>query len=148
MKLNEKFMKLAVDEAISAAKRGSIPIGAVIVRKGEILASAGNEVIKSHDPTAHAEILVLRKACKVLSSEIIDDCDIYVTLEPCPMCAQAISLARLKHLYFGAYSPKYGGVEHGCRIFDYALHKTEIIGGVFETQCAEILKNFFQNHKK
>ena len=148
MKNIENFMLCAVTEAISAKQAGSIPIGAVIVRNGEILSSAGNEVIRRCDPTAHAEILAIRAACLAIDSFLLNECDIYVTLEPCPMCAQAISLAHIRRLYFGAYSPKYGGVDHGCKIFDHALHKTEVIGGVLETQCAEILQNFFKENKK
>lgn len=148
MKSVENFMKRALGEATLAERAGSIPVGAVVVRDGEILSSSGNEVIRRCDPTAHAEILAIRAACLALNSPLLDKCDIYVTLEPCPMCAQAISLARINRLYFGAYSPKYGGVEHGCRVFNYALHKTEVIGGVFEIQCAKILQNFFKENKK
>ena len=148
MKNIENFMLCAVTEAISAKQAASIPIGAVIVRNGEILSSAGNEVIRRRDPTAHAEILAIRAACLAIDSFLLNECDIYVTLEPCPMCAQAISLAHIRRLYFGAYSPKYGGVDHGCKIFDHALHKTEVIGGVLETQCAEILQKFFKENKK
>ena len=144
----ENFMKVALNEAKKAEKRGSIPVGAVIVYENKIISSAGNEVIKNNDPTAHAEISALRTAGSYLNSCFLDECDIYVTLEPCPMCAQAISLARIRRLYFGAYSPKYGGIEHGCRVFDHALHKTEVIGGVLETQCAKILQNFFKENKK
>ena len=144
----EDFMLCALGEAVSANQAGSIPVGAVVVRNREILSSAGNEVIRRCDPTAHAEILAIRAACLAIDSFLLDECDIYVTLEPCPMCAQAISLARIRRLYFGAYSPKYGGVDHGCKIFDHALHKTEVIGGVLETQCAEILQNFFKENKK
>ena len=148
MKNIENFMKHALAEAFSAEQAGSIPVGAVVVRGEKILSSAGNEVIRKCDPTAHAEILAIRAACLSINSFILEDCDIYVTLEPCPMCAQAISLARIRRLYFGAYSPKYGGVDHGCRIFEHALHKPEIVGGILETQCAEILQKFFRKNEK
>jgi cytosine deaminase len=118
-----------------------------VIYRGQIISSAGNEVIKNSDPTAHAEIIAIRQACRLLSAHILDGCDIYVTLEPCPMCAQAISLTRIRRLYFGAYDPRYGGVEHGARIFDHALHKTEIIGGILATRCAKILKDFFENKR-
>jgi tRNA(adenine34) deaminase len=142
------FMASAIDEAIKAAVRASVPIGAVIVRNREIIAAAGNEVEKNGDPTAHAEMIAIRKACHSLGSPILEECDIYVTLEPCAMCAQAISFARIRRLYFGAYSMKYGAVEHGCRVFDHSLHKTEIIGGVCETRCAKMLLDFFEEKRK
>lgn len=141
------FMEIALEEAIEAAARGSVPVGAVIVKDNKVISVAGNEVIKNCDPTAHAEGLAIRRACKILNRNILDDCDIYVTLEPCAMCAQAISLARIRRLYFGSYDVKYGGVVHGARIFDHALHKSEIIGGVFEIQCQKILKNFFKTKR-
>jgi tRNA(Arg) A34 adenosine deaminase TadA len=141
------FMKIALQEATQAGLRGSIPVGAVIVLNNKIISSAGNEVMKNNDPTAHAEIVAIRKACKILDSRILQDCDIYVTLEPCPMCAQAISLARIRRLYFGAYDVKYGGIDHGCRVFDHAIYKTEVISGVFETQCAKKMQNFFKKKR-
>ncbi|MDR2067749.1 MAG: nucleoside deaminase [Holosporaceae bacterium] len=141
------FMETAIYEAQKAADRGSVPIGAVVIGENRIISFAGNEVIKRSDPTAHAEIIAIRQACGLRNTHILNDCDMYVTLEPCPMCAQAISLARIRRLYFGAYDPKYGGVEHGARIFDHAIHKTEAIGGVLATQCAKILKNFFENKR-
>ncbi|MDR1560849.1 MAG: nucleoside deaminase [Holosporaceae bacterium] len=137
------FMELALDEALNAKKRGSVPVGAIIVSDRKIISMSGNEMIKKTDPTAHAEILAIQKACQIMRSRILEKCDIYVTLEPCAMCAQAISLARIRRLYFGAYDTKYGGTEHGARIFDHALHKTEVIGGILETQCMKILQNFF-----
>ena len=140
-------MKAAMLEAENAENRGSVPVGAVIVCAGEIVAAAGNEVLKNADPTAHAEILAIRRACELRRSHRLEDCDLYVTLEPCAMCAQAAALARIGHLYFGAYDPKCGGVEHGARIFDHAVHKTEIIGGVLEAQCAKILKKFFEKKR-
>ncbi len=141
------FMELALYKARNASLRGSVPVGAVITFKDKIISSASNETIKNKDPTAHAEILAIRRACLALDSHILDRCDIYVTLEPCAMCAQAISLSRIKRLYFGAYDKKYGSVVHGCRVFDYAIHKTEVIGGVFETQCSKILQDFFKKRR-
>ncbi|MDR2645817.1 MAG: nucleoside deaminase [Holosporaceae bacterium] len=135
------FMKLAIAEAQKAAARGSVPIGALVVRNRSLISSAGNEVVKNHDPTAHAEILAIRKACSSLKSHIIDDCDIYVTLAPCPMCAKAISLARIRRLYFGAYD-----AERGAE-FRMLLPKTQIIGGVLEIQCMKILQNFFSERR-
>lgn len=141
------FMESAINEAFEASLRGSVPVGALITFENNIISRAGNETIANKDPTAHAEILAIRRACLILDTHILDACNIYVTLEPCAMCAQAISLARIKRLYFGAYDKKYGGVEHGCRVFDHAIHKTEIIGGVFETQCSKILQDFFKKRR-
>ncbi|MDR1334105.1 MAG: nucleoside deaminase [Holosporaceae bacterium] len=141
-------MQLAIEEAEKAGARGSIPVGSVLVRHNKIIASAGNEVIKNHDATAHAEILVIREASRIMESHILDDCDLYVTLEPCAMCAQAISLARIRRLYFGAYDAKYGAVEKPPYVFDHAFCKPEIIGGVRETQCTQILQFFFRREKK
>lgn len=141
------FMQEALREAKEAYERDSVPVGAVIIRNNQIISKAGNEVIKRHDPTAHAEILAIRHAASLIKSEFLDDCEIYVTLEPCAMCAQAISLARIKRLYFGAYDQKYGAVIHGSRIFEHAIHKTEVISGVFESQCSEILQDFFKTKR-
>ncbi|MBV9054103.1 MAG: nucleoside deaminase, partial [Hyphomicrobiales bacterium] len=110
-------MALALDEARRAARRGEVPVGAVILHDGEVVASAGNRTLEAKDPTAHAEMLAIRAACERLGSERLATCDLYVTLEPCAMCATAISFARLRRLYFGAPDPKMGGVEHGPRIF-------------------------------
>jgi tRNA(Arg) A34 adenosine deaminase TadA len=140
-------MKAALEEAKKAADRGSVPVGAVMVFGGKIVVAAGNEVLKNTDPTAHAEMLAIRKACSVLDRHLLEGCDLFVTLEPCAMCAQAISLARIRCLYFGAYDHKYGGVEHGARVFQHAIHKTETVGGVLETQCADILKKFFKKKR-
>lgn len=137
---------LALDEAIKAEKAGEVPIGAVIVHQGKVIARAHNEVEHLPDPSAHAEILAIRRACEVIGEPRLVECDLYVTLEPCPMCAQAISFARVRRLYFGAYDPKGGGVEHGPRIFDQPTchHRPEIIGGVEEKRCGDLLKAFFQ----
>ncbi|MDR0555876.1 MAG: nucleoside deaminase [Holosporaceae bacterium] len=141
-------MELAMEEALKAERRGSVPVGAVVVNRDQVVSMAGNEVMRIHDPTAHAEILAIRRACLALKSPLLDGFDIYVTLEPCTMCAQAISLARIRRLYFGAYETKYGAVEHGPRIFNFAIHKTEVIGGIRETQCGQILHDFFDRKRK
>ena len=145
--VNIQFMKSALKEAAEARERDSVPVGAVVVRNGQLISSAGNEVIKNCDPTAHAEVLAIRRACEILKTRVLDDCDLYVTLEPCAMCAQAISLARIRNLYFGAYDPKYGSVIHGVRIFQHSLHKPDVFGGIMETDCAKILMKFFQDKR-
>lgn len=141
------FMSLSLAEAQKAAALGEVPVGAVVVdgATGEIVASAHNLTESQCDPSAHAELLALRAACAVRQSPRLPECDLYVTLEPCPMCAQAISFARIRRLIFGAYDPKGGGVEHGPRIFDQPSchHRPEIIGGVREVEAAELLKDFF-----
>lgn len=140
-------MKLALAEANEARKRNSVPVGAVISQGEQLISSAGNEVMKNNDPTAHAEILAMRKACITLGSRILENCEIYVTLEPCAMCAQAISLARIKTLYFGAYDQKYGAVIHNARIFQYSPHKPDVYGGIMEVECKKILLDFFKNKR-
>jgi tRNA(Arg) A34 adenosine deaminase TadA len=141
------FMQLAIEEAKKAGLRESVPVGAVLVRNGEVISSAGNEMIKNYDPTAHAEILVIRRGAFIAKSHILDECDLYVTLEPCAMCAQAVSLARIRRLYFGAYDAKYGAIERFPYIFDYAFHRPEVVGGVLEIQCARILQDFFKKKR-
>jgi len=139
-------MDLALAEAIRARDQGEVPIGAVVVSAdGEALASAGNRTLALHDPTAHAELLAIRAACERLGSERLSDCDLYVTLEPCAMCAAAISFARIRRLYFGAPDPKGGAVEHGPRFFTQATchHAPEVIGGLGETKAASLLREFF-----
>jgi tRNA(adenine34) deaminase len=140
------FMTLALAEAEGAAARGEVPVGAVLVADGAVLAAAGNRVEALADPTAHAELLVLRAAAALRGSPRLADCDLYATLEPCPMCAAAIALARVRRLYFAAYDPKGGGVEHGPRIFDQpgCNHRPEIYGGIDEQRAALLLKDFFQ----
>lgn len=137
----------AFAEAEAAGLRGEVPVGAVVVdpRNGAILAAAGNEVEARRDPTAHAELLALRAAARVLGAPRVDGCDLYVTLEPCPMCAAAISLGRVRRLVFAAYDPKSGGVEHGPRVFAHASahHKPEVIGGVQASRAEALLKDFF-----
>jgi tRNA(adenine34) deaminase len=138
-------MSVAFEEARAAGARGEAPIGAAIVRDGAILARAGNRTIEDRDPTAHAEILAIRAAANRLGSERLPDCDLYVTLEPCAMCAGAISLARLRRLYYGAGDAKGGAVEHGSRFFAQATchHAPETYGGIRESEAAALLKSFF-----
>lgn len=140
----DSFMSTALEEAKLAYERESVPVGAVIVEDGKILARAGNEVMKNFDVTSHAEILAIKRASSIKKTRFLDSCDMYVTLEPCAMCAQAISFARIRHLFFGAYDIKGGGVVHGAQIFKFSLHKPEVIGGVLESACSEILKVFFE----
>src|SRR5581483_11732022 len=139
-------MDLAPDEAEAAGKRGEVPIGAVIVNaSGEVVARASNRTVELRDPTAHAELLAIRAACESLCSERLTGCDLYVTLEPCAMCAAAISFARLRRLYFGASDPKGGAVEHGPRFFAQPTchHAPEVIGGLGEARASALLKSFF-----
>ena len=139
-------MEIALEEARAAASRGEVPVGAVVLGPdGAVLARAGNEVEARHDASAHAELLALRAAAEARGDFRLADCDLVVTLEPCPMCAHAINLFRVRRLIFGAYDPKGGGVEHGPRVFDAASchHRPEIIGGVRETEAAALLRAFF-----
>jgi tRNA(adenine34) deaminase len=138
-------MALALDEARAAGARGEVPVGAVILRDGEVLARAGNRTLELKDPTAHAEILSIRAACEALGSERLIGCDLYVTLEPCAMCAAAISFARLRRLYWGAPDPKGGAVEHGPRFFALPTchHAPEHYGNIRETEAAALLRGFF-----
>jgi tRNA(adenine34) deaminase len=144
------FMAAAITEARAAAARGEVPVGAVVVADGRVLAAAGNRVEELGDPTAHAEMLVIRAALAFRGDKRLDDCDLYVSLEPCPMCAAAISLARLRRLYFAAYDPKSGGVEHGARVFDHSTchHRPEIYGGIRESEAAELLRDFFRERRE
>ena len=140
-------MELALAEAETAAARGDVPVGAVLVDgEGRVLAAAGNRVEADRDPTAHAEMLVLRAGAARLDAARLTECDLYVTLEPCAMCAAAIALARLRRLYFGAYDPKGGAVEHGPRLFDQPTthHRPEIYGGIEEGRAGELLRDFFR----
>lgn len=140
-------MDIAIAEAEAAALRGEVPVGAVVVdgQTGRVLARAGNRVEAANDPTAHAEMLAIRAAAAALGTARLAACDIYVTLEPCAMCAQAIAFARLRRLYFGAADPKGGGVEHGARIFAQPTchHRPEVIGGIQESRAAQLLRDFF-----
>jgi tRNA(Arg) A34 adenosine deaminase TadA len=140
-------MRMALEEAEKAGARGEVPVGAVIVGPdGAVLAAAGNEVEQTGDPTAHAELLAIRKAGAALGAPRLAGCDLWVTLEPCPMCAYAISLARIRRLYYGAADAKAGGVDHGPRIFASTSchHRPEVYGGIGETRAAELLQTFFR----
>ena len=140
-------MDRALAEAEAAATRGETPVGAVVVAPdGAVLAAGGNRVRELSDPTAHAEMLALRAAALAAGSERLTGCDLYVTLEPCPMCAGAISLARIRRLYYGAADPKTGGVDHGARVFAHSTchHVPEVYGGIAEAECATLLRRFFQ----
>ncbi len=143
------YMDIALAEARLAADRGETPVGAVIVADGEVLAQNGNRTRELSDPTAHAEILVIRAACAAIGSERLPSMDLYVTLEPCPMCAMAISSARIARLYYGATDPKSGGVEQGPRIFSHAQchHKPEVYGGINEADSAALLREFFEGRR-
>jgi tRNA(adenine34) deaminase len=141
------FMAAALAEAEAAGERGEVPVGAVLVEaaSGHILARAGNRVEALGDPTAHAEMAVLREATAARGRPRLPDCDLYVTLEPCAMCAAAISLARIRRLYFAAYDPKGGAVEHGPRWFQQPTchHRPEVYGGIDESRAAALLRRFF-----
>ncbi|HEY8195097.1 MAG TPA: nucleoside deaminase [Hyphomicrobium sp.] len=139
-------MPLALEEARLAAARGEVPVGAVVVSpSGLVLAAAGNQTRELRDPTAHAEMLAIRAACATLGEERLVGCDLYVTLEPCPMCAAAISFARVRRLYYGAGDPKGGGVEHGARVFSHPTchHVPEVYPGIAEAEASTLLKSFF-----
>ena len=140
------FMDLALKAAETARKSAEVPIGCVIVLNNEVIATAGNRTLTDRDPTAHAEILAIRQAAKAVGSERLTDCDLYVTLEPCTMCAGAISFARIRRLYFGALDPKGGAVESGVRFFASPTchHVPEIYSAVGETEAATLLKDFFR----
>ena len=143
-------MVQALELAEAAAATGEVPVGAVIAdRRGRVLAAERNRMVEQRDPTAHAEILAIRAACAALGQGRLEGCDIYVTLEPCAMCAAAISFARLGRLYFGAYDPKGGGVEHGARVFAQATchHRPEVYGGIAESRAGELLRRFFAERR-
>ncbi len=141
------FMALALAEAEAAFERGEVPVGAVVVdgATGTVLARAGNRTEELADPTAHAELLALRAACRALGAPRIPGCDLYVTLEPCAMCAQAIAFARVRRLVYGAEDAKMGGVAHGARIFAQPTchHRPEIVGGIGEAPAADLMRRFF-----
>jgi tRNA(adenine34) deaminase len=139
------FMQMALDEARAAQALGEVPVGCVIVRDGDVVARAGNRTVADKDPTAHAELLAIRQAATTLGSERLTDCDLYVTLEPCAMCAPAMAFARIRRLYFGAADPKGGAVEHGVRFFSSPTchHRPEVYGGINESESAELLRAFF-----
>jgi tRNA(adenine34) deaminase len=144
-------MQEALNEARAASARGEIPVGAVVLGPdGRIVSRAGNRTEADKDPSAHAEILALRAAAAIKGSPRLPDCDLFVTLEPCPMCAHAISLFRIRRLVFGAYDPKGGGVDHGARVFDASSchHRPEVIGGVREIDAKTLLRDFFQEKRQ
>ena len=138
-------MEMALHEARAAEARGEVPVGCVIVRNGDVIAQAGNRTLADKDPTAHAELLALRASAAKLGSERLTDCDLYVTLEPCAMCAAAMAFARIRRLYFGAADPKGGAVENGVRFFASPTchHKPEVYGGINESESAALLRDFF-----
>ena len=143
-------MDLALAEAEAAAKRGEVPVGAVIAGPdGTVIAAAGNRTRELKDPSAHAEMLAIRQACRELGSERLTGCDLYVTLEPCPMCAGVISFARIRRLYFAASDPKGGGVEHGARVFAHATchHAPEVYSGIGEERASAVLRAFFAGRR-
>lgn len=139
-------MDLALKAAETAVKSGEVPVGCVIVQAGAVIATAGNRTLTDRDPTAHAEILALREAAKVIGSERLTECDLYVTLEPCTMCAGAISFARIRRLYYGAADPKGGAIDNGVRFFASPTchHAPEVYSGVGETASATLLREFFK----
>jgi tRNA(adenine34) deaminase len=142
-------MRAALDEARAAGQRGEVPIGAAVVAAGAIVARAGNRTVELRDPTAHAEIIVIREAAARFGSERLGNADLYVTLEPCTMCAAAISFARIRRLYFGASDPKGGGVEHGARFFTQPTchHAPEVYGGIAAEDAGDLLRRFFAKRR-
>ncbi len=143
------FMDLALQEARAAGSRGEVPVGCVVVRGGEVVARAGNRTVTEHDPTAHAELVAIRQAAAKLGSERLEDCDLYVTLEPCAMCAGAVAFARIRRLYYGAADPKGGAVENGVQFFASPTchHRPEIYGGMAEAEASALLKDFFKERR-
>lgn len=143
------FMPRAIAAARAAAAAGEVPIGAVIVKDGVVIAEAHNAPRTDHDPTAHAEILAIRQAAKILQDERLTGCELWVTLEPCAMCAGAIAHARIARLYYAASDPKGGAVEQGARVFDQpqCLHRPEVYSGIGEAEAAELLRGFFKDRR-
>ena len=143
------FMDMALEEARAAGERGEVPVGCVVVRGGAVIACAGNLTLTDCDPTAHAEIVAIRRAAAVLGSERLEDCDLYVTLEPCAMCAGAIAFARIRRLYYGAADPKGGAVDNGVKFFASPAchHRPEAYGGLAEGEASALLKDFFKERR-
>lgn len=143
-------MQVAMEEARAAGLRGEVPIGAVITFGSEIIARAGNRTREINDPTAHAEILAIRMACEKLGNERLGDCDLFVTLEPCTMCAAAISFARVRRLYYAVSDPKGGGVEYGSRFYNQPTchHAPDVYSGIGETEARQLLQDFFKTKRK
>lgn len=145
----QSFMDAALGEARGAQAADEVPVGAVVVRDGAVIARAGNRTLRDRDPTAHCEVLAIRQAAAALGTERLTDCDLYVTLEPCTMCAAAISFARIRRLYYGAADPKGGAVENGVRFFSSPVchHRPEVYGGMGESEAALLLKDFFRKRR-
>ncbi|MCX7312219.1 MAG: nucleoside deaminase [Alphaproteobacteria bacterium] len=143
------FMEMALDQAQKAQSAGEVPIGCVIVRDGLVIAAAGNRTLADRDPTAHAEMIAIRAAAQALGSERLTDCDLHVTLEPCAMCAAAISFARIRRLYYGAPDQKGGAVDSGVRFFAAPTchHRPEVYGGISEAASATLLRSFFETKR-
>jgi tRNA(adenine34) deaminase len=143
------FIEIALDEARAAGSAGEVPVGCVIVREGTVIARAGNRTLADADPTAHAELVAIRQAAAALGSERLTECDLYVTLEPCAMCAAAIAFARIRRLYYGAADPKGGAVENGVRFFAAPTchHRPEVYGGMAEAEASALLKEFFKERR-
>jgi tRNA(adenine34) deaminase len=144
--MSKSFMDMALEEARRAAQAGEVPVGCVVVRNGQVVARAANRTLTDRDPTAHAELLAIREAARALGTERLTDCDVYVTLEPCAMCAGAISFARIRRLYYGAPDPKGGAVDNGVRFFASPAchHRPEVYGGIGESEASAVLKEFFK----
>lgn len=141
------YMHHALEQAQLAISHNEVPVGAVLVHNDQIIAKDHNQCIADQNPLHHAELIVISKGLACLQTHYLSDCTLYVTLEPCPMCAAAIAQARVGKVVFGAYDVKSGGVEHGPKIFKHAHHKPEVIGGVLEKECAELLVNFFEGKR-
>lgn len=146
---NNAFMRLALGLAAEAGEAGEVPVGAVVVKEGEVIGRGANAREATGDPTAHAELIALREAARAVGSWRLEGATLYVTLEPCPMCATAISFARIRRLYFGAYDPKGGGVDHGAKIFGQPTchHQPEVVGGLEESRAGDLLRGFFQDRR-
>lgn len=147
--IDRRFMDRALELGCAAAAAGEVPVGAVVTRNGAIVGEAHNAPRDLHDPTAHAEILAIRRAAESLGTERLTDCDLWVTLEPCAMCAGAIVHARIRRLYYAASDPKGGAVEHGARVFDQpqCLHRPEVYAGIGEQRAADMLQGFFRQRR-
>jgi tRNA(adenine34) deaminase len=147
--MSKSFMDMALDQAHAAGKADEVPVGCVVVRDGAVVAAAGNRTLADHDPTAHAEILAIRAAAHALGTERLTDCDVYVTLEPCTMCAGAIAFARIRRLYYGAPDPKGGAVDNGVQFFASPTchHRPEVYGGIGESEAAALLRDFFAERR-
>ncbi len=147
--MTSKWMALALAEAKQAGERGEVPVGAVLVGGGKMIAAAGNRVEELSDPTAHAEILAIREAARLSGTPRLTGTDLYVTLEPCPMCATALSFARVERIFFGAFDAKGGGIDHGPRIFEQPTchHRPDVFGGISEKESAALLVNFFEEKR-